>query len=392
MSAGGGLRLVAGREFAERLRSRAFLIGNGLALLAVAAVVILPGLLGGGAEEAFELGAAGDEARSIADLAQTTLAGDDVLLDVSELEDAEQARTAVAEGELDGALVDDGTLLSDGLVPPAVEGALTAAITQHQLRAELEGSGVDSEQVAAALRDRGLVIEQVDPEQGVGDLVAVIVTSSVLFALVFAFGQWVAQGIVEEKQSRVVEVLLATTRPSVLLMGKVIGLGLLGLGMILALAGVGLGGGLLTGAITADADLVQGLLLATAWFLPGYVVFALLFAIAGAIVPRVEELQSSTIPVYLLLFLGIGALQAAVTHPDGAFAQVTALLPLTAPIVQPARVALGEGSVLETLVAFAGIVAFVAILVPLTTRIYAGGVLAVRSKVSLRGALRAQSR
>ena len=116
----------------------------------------------------------------------------------------------------------------------------------------------------------------------------------VLFGQLLVYGIWVATGVVEEKTSRVIEVLLATVKPGHLLAGKIIGLGLLGFAQILVVTAVGLGAAAAAGAIELDGDVLTAALLALAWFVLGYAFYACAYACAGALVPRQEELQSAT--------------------------------------------------------------------------------------------------
>jgi ABC-2 type transport system permease protein len=200
------------------------------------------------------------------------------------------------------------------------------------------------------------------------------------------FGQWVAQGIVEEKQSRVVEVLLASLRPTELLAGKVLGIGALGLLQILLLAGVGVGGLLLTDVVDVPPAAWGGLALVIPWYVLGFLLYAALFAMAGSVVSRVEDMQSAIMPVIVVLVLALFAAQIALSNPTGTIATVAGVLPLTAPIVQPVLLAMGVTSWLQISSAIALALAAIAVMLPLAARIYRGGVLRTRGRVSFREA------
>ena len=103
-------------------------------------------------------------------------------------------------------------------------------------------------------------IEPIDPDRDAKAAVAFF-TILILYGQLLTYGYWVAAGVVEEKSSRVIEVLLATIRPKDLLAGKVIGLGLLGLGQLLLVAVLGLAAAALTGALDVDGDLLGAIAL-----------------------------------------------------------------------------------------------------------------------------------
>jgi ABC-2 type transport system permease protein len=191
---------------------------------------------------------------------------------------------------------------------------------------------------------------------------------------------------VEEKQSRVVEVLLASVRPTQLLTGKVLGLGALGLAQILLLAGVAAGGLLLTDVVQVPPTAWGALALVIPWYVLGFLLYATLFAMAGSVVSRVEDMQSAVMPVIIVLVLALFGAQIALTDPTSTLSTVAGLLPLTAPIVQPILFALGSSTWWEPLLAIALALGAIAIMIPVSARIYRGGVLRTRGRVSFREA------
>lgn len=161
----------------------------------------------------------------------------------------------------------------------------------------------------------------------------------VLYMLLFQYGQWVAQGIVEEKSSRVVEVLLSAIRPLELLAGKVLGIGALGLVQVLFTAGVGTGVLLAVGSVEVPGEGWAAVGLVVAWYVLGYALYAAVFAVCGAIAGQVEDLQAVSGPVGLLIVVGFFVAQYSLFNPDLITATVAGLVPFTAPLVQPLRTA-----------------------------------------------------
>ena len=153
--------------------------------------------------------------------------------------------------------------------------------------------------------------------------------------------------MVEEKASRVVEVLLATINPRPLLTGKILGIGLLGLLQLLLAGVVGLGLAAASGRRGADRLAVGALGVALVWFLFGYAFYASLYAIAGVAVSRQEDLQASSTPLTFLLIASYLVVFPALDDPSSTLAVVVSLVPISSPIAMPARVALGEAGAVE---------------------------------------------
>jgi len=198
----------------------------------------------------------------------------------------------------------------------------------------------------------------------------------------------VAAGVVEEKSSRVVEVLLATVKPVHLLAGKVIGLGILGLGQLLLLAILGMGAAAASGALEVDGDIMRAAVLALVWFVVGYAFYGAAFACEASLVSRQEDMQSVLTPLSLMLMVGFFASFAVASDPDGTFAVVASFIPPIAPMIMPLRIAVGEATTFQIVGAFVVTLGSAAILIPLAARIYSGAILRTGGAVKLREAWR----
>ena len=244
---------------------------------------------------------------------------------------------------------------------------LQAANRQVRAGEALSRAGLDEQEAAAALSPPPLALRTEEPvnesrekRSGLAFFAALL-----LYGQLIGLGFLVASGVVEEKASRVVEVLLATMRPRQLLAGKVIGLGVLGLIQLLLIAVLGLAIAAAAGALEVDGDVVVAAALALGWFVVGYVFYAAAFACAGALVARQEELQSVTTPLTLILMVSFFLSFAVLQDPDGTLATVSSFLPPAAPITMPARIALGEAPAAQIAAAFVVTLAAAIALIPL---------------------------
>jgi ABC-2 type transport system permease protein len=367
--------LVARREFSERLRQRAFRISVLVTVVLVAIVGALAGILGGDEPDRYDVGAQGAEAEAIAGAARAVAPRFDARVEVRRFDSAAAARSAVRDESVDAAVV-DGTLVSLDNPPDELEQALQAGAREVRAAAVLRDEGVSDADARRALDPPPLRVSALedggdeDERSGVA-----FVASLLLYLQLIGYGLAVATGVVEEKASRVVEVLLAAIPPRALLAGKLIGIGLLGLIQLLLVGVVGLAAAVASGALELDGPTLGALGVALVWFLFGYALWASLYAVAGAIVSRQEDLQSSSTVLTMLLVVAYLIAFPVIDDPSSSLATIASLVPLSSPIVMPALVALGEASAFEVAASLALLALSVAVLVRLGASVYEGAIL-----------------
>ena len=303
---------------------------------------------------------------------------------------AADADAALEDDSLD-AVVTDGQIRSKDELDDELVTLLQSANREVEAAAALEQAGVSDDEAQRALAPPPLQVSTIEPidEEEDGKAGVAFFAILILYGQLLTYGYWVAAGVVEEKASRVVEVILSTIRPKHLLAGKVIGIGLLGLANLLLTVGIGLGVAQATGALDVDGEILGAAALALAWFVVGYAFYACAFACAGALVPRQEELQSSMTPLTLTILVAFFVAFAVLEDPDGTLAHVTAFIPMTAPMTMPPRIVTGDAPTWEIVASLAVTIGASIALIPLAARIYAGGILRTGSSLKLREAWRA---
>ncbi|HYH89367.1 MAG TPA: ABC transporter permease [Solirubrobacteraceae bacterium] len=380
------IALVARREITQKLREKSFLISTGVTVALILLVSVVPKLAGFGGREEFTVAASDAAGLAVARAADRSAATFDAEVKVERLA-PERAAAALESGDVD-AVLSTGGLSSQEEPDETLAGIVQTAAREVRQAAALRRAGLDPPEVQRALNPPPLkvtTVEPADPERDRKGGFAFIAVLA-LYAQLLTFGYLLASGVVEEKASRVVEVLLSTIQARDLLAGKIIGLGILGFGQVVAIAGVGVGAAAASGALEVDGDILVAAALAVGWFVLGYAFYAGLFACAGAIVPRQEELQSSMTPLTMVILISFFISFAVLEDPDGTLARVTSFIPFSAPMIMPVRIALGEASTFEIVAAFAVTAASAIALVPLAGRIYRGAVLRTGSAVKLREA------
>jgi ABC-2 type transport system permease protein len=360
--------LVGRREFGERVRQRAFQISTAVTLLVVAAVGVLAGVLGDDDPKRYEVGAQGAQAVAIVELAREVGPRFDVRVEPRRFGTAAQARDAVLDEDVEVSVVDGAIVARDEPPDELVQALQTGA---RQVRAEtlLREQGVGGAEALRALNPPPLAVRALD-DDGEDRSGIAFTASLILYLQLIVYGLAVATGVVEEKSSRVVEVLLATISPRPLLAGKIAGIGLLGLLQLLVVGLVGLGAAAASGAIDLGGADAGALAVALVWFLFGYALWATLYAISGVIVSRQEDLQSSSTPLTMMLVASYLIVFPVLDDPSSTLAVVTSLVPLCSPIVMPARVTLGDVGALEIVASLGLLAVSVALLLALGARIY----------------------
>jgi ABC-2 type transport system permease protein len=321
-------------------------------------------------------------------VAQGKAVGADVT--VVGLADESAARASLASGDVDGALVGGlGTaprLLVQRQADTSLTAAVDGAVGRVALARQLAAAGItrlDVPKVGLTTLHPGS-----DPT---GERTGIAVIGVVvLYSLLIMMGQFIAQGVVEEKSTRVVELLLATMRPWQLLAGKIIGLGLLGLAQIVGIAVIGVSSALAFDVVTLPGQLVGTAVSVVAWFVLGYAFYAAVFAGAASLVSRQEDLPSVITPMTLVLVVGfVIAIQSA-SNPGGTLARVASFIPGLSPMVMPIRLAGGGAAWWEVVLAVGVMLVAIVAVVRLGGRIYAGALLRTSGKTKLREALRAE--
>jgi len=351
-----GVWLVAERELSTRLRSKAYLISTGILLVMALAGVIWAGIA--------------SATPSTTPVAATTSAS--ALLDgvdgyeVNEVADRAEAEKLVSDGAVDAALVDDSSSPT-GIVIIADK---------------------EAPQSLLMMLSESPSVELLSPDAGTGPLRYLL---GIGFGLVFmmaaiTFGTPIATSVVEEKQTRVIEILLSAIPARILLAGKVLGNTLLAISQILLLVVVGTIGLMVSG----QGEILQGIGGPIAWFAVffffGFILLAAMFAAAGSLVSRQEDVGATMTPVmyltmipyFLVIFFGDNPVVMA----------VLSYVPFSAPVAMPIRLFFDEAAWWEPLAALAIMLVACVVVIMIGAKIYENSLLKMGARVKFRDALR----
>lgn len=421
---------VIKREYLERVRTVWFLIVTLFGPVFFAAVMILPGYLSvKGMRETRVTGltivdasGAGLGQRVAERLAVPSLTSGSDAAALARVDTVSQDELPAVEATLleavrtkaiNGVLVlDSGTVASGraryfgrdaGSVGQidAIEGAARTAI----LATRLEGAGIDAQSASALARVRVSIATQKVTDKGLegSGLASTIFGFGVTFLLYFSillYGNNVLRGVLEEKTTRVAEVVVSSVSPDTLLAGKIIGVGAVGLTQMLVWTASGIlfwtqrarifeamGLPALPSLVfpTIDPLVLTALLL---FFVLGYAFYATLFAAVGAMVGSLEEAQQASQPVMMLLVFSIIFVQPVATSPDGQLAHTMSWLPFSSPIIMPMRMTASPVPAWEIIGSLALLLAACAFVTWLSARIYRVGLLMYGKRPSIKELMR----
>ena len=384
--------LLARREFIQRAKSRAFLVTMGI----IVVVVVLAGpiiLLLQDEEKPIDIGLVGSEPTGLESGLDEQATAFDVEVTITRFGTVAEAEESLSDEAIDVVLVDGSELVWHEDESLRTATIVTGAVAAAEQRVVMEELGLTDEEMIrlvapTQLTQRTLVAP--DPEEE-PRRIAAFIGVFILYMSILVFGQLVAVGTVEEKQNRVVEVVLSRVKPAQVLVGKVLGIGALGLTQLLVLAA--------TVAVVVSiieisdvslpslgAEIIGGVIF---WFLLGYTLYAFIYATLGATVSRQEDLGSVVILPSFLVLPGFFIAVRAIENPDLLVVRLASFFPPWAPMVMPVRSAVGNAPFWEVALSVVLVLAAIYLLVRIGARVYTGALLRTGGKVKLREAWKA---
>jgi ABC-2 type transport system permease protein len=384
------LVLIARREVVERLRQRSFLIGTAVTLLVLALVIVLPRVLGGGSSTTYRVGVTSAVPAPYVQALRGASIGE-VRLDVRVLGDRTAAEASVAAGHERLALVDPQTIVVGSDRSATAEAIVATTVRTVTTTLALERAGLSASAIRAALSAPPAAVRTAagarDAKARDDRKTIAAVASFFLYFQLVSLGFLVASGVVEEKASRVIEILLAATRPRTLLSGKLLGIGVIGILQILVQAILGLALVKIFGGITFSSDVIWIVGVSAGFFLLGYAFYSILFAAAASLVPRQEELQNVTGPMTILIVGSFVLTFPTLSDPSSTLLTVLSFVPPISVLTMPIRLAAGTAGPLSGILAALLLVAAIAAVLPIASRVYGRSVLATGARIPLRRAI-----
>jgi ABC-2 type transport system permease protein len=354
--------LVARREYLEQIRSRAFKISTVALPLMIAALLAFSYYMDHKAGTGKHIVIVADNASLANQVRQQMLEDKHAQYKVEVAEPAaEDQRDAwqrkVRAKAIDGVLTIDSskpqkitaTFTSLSVADVSAYGSLQSALNRGVFNQRMIARGVSQADADALLAKVPIEVLQLDKEGKIGKSNgnAIVIKATLMLIMlsvpIMLYGLDMARAIIEEKTSRIFEVMLAIAKPGDMLAGKLIGVGAVGLTQIAiwaaaggAIAGSAFAGPILSGTLSIHFTWVEGVLFPL-YFVLGYLLNASLFAGLAATCETEQELQMYTPLAALPIWISFGLIMLVVNNPDSALSIAASLFPFTAPIIMMLR-------------------------------------------------------
>jgi ABC-2 type transport system permease protein len=393
MGSPGAVRLVAAREIRERVRGRIFRVGTIIILLVVAGAIVIP-VLHKSSTSAEKVAVVGGDRAAVERLVRAEAIRVGTTVDFVPEASVSAAQSDLRSGGLDLAVVDEDRIVVGQAIHPTdasdTSNLVDAVSVALGIEQSYRAAGLTATQIQQLSSTKPVPVQSLEPAaktQAVNG--ASVIGVILVFLMLTQYTTWILMGVMQEKASRVVEVLLATMRPIQLLSGKVLGIGLVAMGqaaIVLAFA--------LIVAEAVGSDVLHGaepvaLAAALVWLLLGYTFYCWVYAAAGSMAERQDQVQTLALPLSLPMIVGyVIALTAASSGSASTFVKVLAYFPPTAPFAMPVLVGLDQvqwwGFAISVLVTLASTV----VVARIASGIYLRAVLRTGASVPLRELIR----
>lgn len=376
--------IVARREMMAKLTDKGYWFST-IFMLVMIVVAFAVSLLIGNGDTTTRVGVTDDDGSQVVAVAAQTnpdLGLEAVTVPEDELE------SQITDGDLDLGLVRTETGWSV-LVSDFSNAAMTLqqAAEAYTIQENAESLGVDLNELNAGTQVAIITVGEADDGAAAVAIITGIVFSILFFISALTYGLQIAQSVVEEKESRIVEILVAAIPIRQLLWGKVVGNSIMALGQLVLLLGVGVIGLSQTEYATFLPMIAPSMGWFIVFFLFGFAALACLWAATGAMATRVQDLSNATTPLMMLLmFAYFGGLAAS-----GTAAQILSYVPVVSSILMPQQLLAGEATWVDAIIALALTSAFMAVAVWIGERIYRRGVMNTSSVLKWSQALKSES-
>jgi ABC-2 type transport system permease protein len=381
--------LVIRREWNQRVRSNAFRISTLVAAAVIVAIIAVPEILGGDAKHVKIVGVLGKTSPQLSAVVQT--AGEQLGFTITTrpFDDRATAEDALRSEEVNVLLVDQRELVWRAEADDQLGATVTTAVQGVEQQHAIEALGLTPEQLRS-LQPPPLTSTSLDPATDERSARLDLAMSGLLLLLlaISFYGGFLLVGVIEEKSSRTIEVLLSRLRPTELLSGKIAGIGLVGLAQVGLVAVAALVALALTQNTQLPATAGPTIGWLVLWFVLGYGFYSVLYGAAGSLVSRQEDAQSMTFPISAVLFVAYFFAMGAAQSPDSMAALIGSFVPPTAPLVMLVRIAYGGVPWWQIALSVVIMVATIYAMVRIAGRVYAGAALRMGKRVKLMDAWR----
>ena len=281
-------------------------------------------------------------------------------------------------------IVKDATMMEE--VPEDIISTINTLYTNIQI----SKLGLTEEQLKSITPNFEFSLEQTD-EKANGNVFAMMLLSIVLFYAIYFCAYQVSSSITTEKTSKIIETLVTSTLPKTIVLGKTIGIGIVGLLQMILLVGTAL----ISAKVFLEPGMIEQVLDMSAitpylgivtiiYFILGYFAYALLYALTGSTVSKPEDIQSANGPVAMLAVIGFYLSYFTMMNPTSEMNIFASLFPISSPFCMPFRIMMGLAKPTDVLISIAILIVTILVIAKVTIKIYSNAILNYGTKMSLK--------
>ncbi len=251
--------------------------------------------------------------------------------------------------------------------------------------------GLTLEQIENLNPNFNVEIEQTEEQEVKGNVFAIMLLSIVLFYAIYFCAYQVSSSITTEKTSKIMETLVTSTSPRTIVLGKTIGIGIVGLLQVILFVAIAL----ICAKTLLDPELVNAVLdmskitpylgiVTIIYFILGYFTYALLYALTGSTVSKPEDIQSANGPVAILAVIGFYLSYFTMMNPTSDLNVFASMLPISSPFCMPFRVMMGIASTTDVVISIAILVVTIFVIAKIAIKIYSNAILNYGTRLNIK--------
>lgn len=281
-------------------------------------------------------------------------------------------------------IVKDATMMEE--VPEDIISTINTLYTNIKI----SKLGLTEEQLKSIAPNFEFSLEQTD-EKANGNVFAMMLLSIVLFYAIYFCAYQVSSSITTEKTSKIIETLVTSTSPKTIVLGKTIGIGMVGLLQMILLVGTAL----ISAKVFLEPGMIEQVLDMSAitpylgivtiiYFILGYFAYALLYALTGSTVSKPEDIQSANGPVAMLAVIGFYLSYFTMMNPTSEMNIFASLFPISSPFCMPFRIMMGLAKPTDVLISIAILIVTILVIAKVTIKIYSNAILNYGTKMTIK--------
>lgn len=282
-------------------------------------------------------------------------------------------------------IVENTTMMGD--VPEDIVAGMNALYMNMQI----SKLGLNEEQLKSITPNFEFSLEQTAEKEAKGNVLIMMLLSMVLFFAIYFCAYQVSSSITTEKTSKIMETLVTSASPKTIVLGKTIGIGLVGLAQLIVIVGTALASAKaflepeLLNSVLDMSNITPTLgIITIVYFILGYLAYALLYALTGSTVSKPEDIQSANMPVAIISVVGFYLAYFTMMNPTSNLNAIASILPISSPFCMPLRIMMGLAEPKDIAISIGVLIITSIVIAKIAIKIYSNAILNYGSKMSFK--------